>query len=181
MFTINNAISPEEGFIIERAISYLVRNYNESGYNSKPVILHSIRVANLLMEMNYSKKVIVGALLHDIIEDTKITFEQLNKDFGEEICALVSAVSYNKSISDPIAQYKDMYDRIISFGKEAVILKAVDIAVNSLYIHLVSDADKRKQLIEKGTYFLNLTEKFSDELAWKLLKKRNLEEIKKLS
>lgn len=181
MFTLNHAISPEDSFEIEKAISYLVVNYNESGHNPKPVVLHSLRVATILMEMGYDKKIIVGAILHDIIEDTKVTSEKLERDFGKKILALVTAVSYNKSITDPIEQYKDMYNRVLEHGRDAVVLKSIDIAVNSLYINLVSDVEKQKQLIKKGMQFLNLTDKFSDEPAWELLKKRNLEEIAKLS
>ncbi|MEP7162197.1 MAG: hypothetical protein ABI747_00320 [Candidatus Moraniibacteriota bacterium] len=92
---------------------------------------------------------------------------------------LVLAVTYDESIVDPLEQDKDMYDRVVASGKEAIVLKAVDIAVNSLYIHLVPDIDKRKVLVEKGTYFLNLTHQFSEEPAWMLLKERNLEEIGK--
>jgi (p)ppGpp synthase/HD superfamily hydrolase len=181
MFTMNHAISPEDSFEIEKAISYLVANYSESGHNPKPVILHSLRVAAMLMEMGYDKKIIVGAILHDIIEDTKVTHEKLERDFTKEILALVTAVSYNKSIADPIERYKDMYNRVLNYGRDAVVLKSIDIAVNSLYIHLVSDIEKQKQLIKKGTQFLKLTKKFLDEPAWELLKKRNLEEIAKLS
>jgi guanosine-3',5'-bis(diphosphate) 3'-pyrophosphohydrolase len=181
MFTLNHAISPEDSFEIEKAILYLVTNYNESGHNPKPVILHSLRIANMLMEMGYDKKIIIGAVLHDIIEDTNVTDEQLKEDFGQEILDLVIAVSYDESISDPVEQYKDMYDRVLVYGKDAVVLKSVDIAVNSLYIDLVPNPDKRRQLVEKGTYFLDLMEAFSSEPAWQLLKTRNLEEIAKLS
>jgi DNA-dependent RNA polymerase auxiliary subunit epsilon len=65
--------------------------------------------------------------------------------------------------------------------RSAVVLKSIDIAVNSLYIDLVPDPDKRRQLVEKGTYFLDFMEAFSSEPAWQLLKSRNLEEIAKLS
>lgn len=175
MFTLHHAISPEDSFEIEKAISYLVTNYNESGHNPKPVILHSLRIANMLMEMGYDKKIIIGAVLHDVIEDTNVTNEQLREDFGQEVLDLVIAVSYDESISDPIGQYKDMYDRVLAYGKDAVVLKSVDIAVNSLYIDLVPDTNKRRQLVEKGTYFLNLVEAFSSEPAWQLLKNRTLE------
>jgi guanosine-3',5'-bis(diphosphate) 3'-pyrophosphohydrolase len=180
MFNFNNAISPEDSFEIEKAISYLVINYNKSGHNSKPVILHSLRVAALLMEMGYSKKIIIGAILHDIMEDTSVTQDQFREEFGDDMLALVESVSYNSLITDPVESYKDMYDRVITYGKEAVVLKAVDIAVNSMYINLVQDFDKRKQLVEKGTYFLDIADKFSDEPAWKLLKERNLKVITNL-
>ena len=181
MFTLNHAISPEDSFEVEKAIAYLVTNYNKSGHNPKPVILHSLRIANVLMEMEYDKKIIIGAVLHDIIEDTNVTDKQLREDFGQEVLDLVIAVSYDESISDPVEQYKDMFNRVVEYGKDAVVLKSVDIAVNSLYLYLVSDQDKRRQLVEKGTYFLELTEAFSSEPAWQLLKTRNLEEISKLS
>lgn len=180
MFTLSHAISPEDSFAIEKAISYLVTNYNKSGHNPKPVILHSLRIANMLMEMNYNKNVIIGAVLHDVVEDTEVNTKKLQDDFGTDVATLVTAVSYDESIVNPIEQYKDMYDRVLSYGKDAVVLKAVDIAVNSLYLQLVTDIKKRKELVQKGTYFLELTENFSTEPAWQLLKIRNQEEIEKL-
>ncbi len=180
MYIFNNAISPEDSFEVEKTITYLVNNYNKSGHNPKPVILHSLRIAMILLEMGYSKKIVVAAILHDIVEDTDITLEQLSEDFDEEICILVNAVSYDESISSPIMQYKDMFNRIIGIGRDAVILKCIDISVNSLYINLVPDRDKQKELIRKGAYFLELTKDFSDEPAWKLLKSRNLEESKRI-
>lgn len=181
MFTLSHTLSPEDGFEVEKAISYLVVEYNKSGHNPKPVILHSIRVASMLLEMGYNKEILVSAILHDIIEDTDVTPEKLKQDFGQEIFDLVTATSYDESIADPIEQYKDMFNRVLVCGKGAVVLKAVDIAVNSLYIHLVPDTNKRRQLVEKGTYFLNLTKSFSNEPAWQLLKVRNQEEMAKLS
>ncbi len=180
MFKFKNDISPEDSFEVEKAISYLVFNYNKTGHNPKPVILHSLRIAMLLLEMGYDKKIIIGAILHDILEDTKVTKEQLKTEFGEEMLSLVVSVSYDNTITDPIKLYKDMFDRVLANGKEAVVLKAVDIAVNSLYINLVPEYHKRKILVEKGIYFLNLTKKFSSEPAWKLLQARNEECIKKL-
>lgn len=175
------AISPKDSFVIEKAISYLVSHHNKSGHNSKPVILHSLRIANILMEMGYKNTIIIGAMLHDIIEDTDVTEEELKQYFGQKIRNLVKTVSYNEMILDPIEQYKDMYDRVLALGKDAIVLKSVDMAVNSLYIDLVPDINKRRQLVDKGTYFLDLTKDYSDEPAWQLLKTRNQEEISKLS
>lgn len=180
MFALTHAISPEDSFSIEKAILFLVGKYESSGHNPKPVILHSLRVASILMEMGYDKRIIIGAVLHDIIEDADVTEDDVKQNFGGETLALVNAVSYDGTISDPVEQYKEMFDRVLSQGRDAVVVKAVDIAVNSLYIDLVSDAEKRRLLIEKGRYFLELTKDFSSEPAWKLLKKRNTEELSKL-
>ncbi len=181
MLKMRNAIPPNQGFEIEKAISCLVTNYNKSGHNQKPVILHSFRVAMMLLEMGYEKQIVIGAILHDILEDTDMTSGQLKEEFGQEILELVLAVSYDESIKDPIEQYKEMYKRIVVYGKDAVVLKTVDIAVNSLYISLVPDDKKQRALVEKGTYFLELTKDYEKEPAWQLLKERNIEEIARLS
>ncbi len=180
MFNLKSAISPKESFKVEQAISFLIINYNHSGHNPKPVILHSLRVAMLLMEMGYSTKIIIGAVLHDILEDTAVKPEEITKSFGEDILQLIDAVSYDESIKDPVDRYVDMFNRVVGYGKEAVVLKAADIAVNSLYISLVTDQDTQKHLVEKGSYFLKLTEEYSNEPSWQLLHQRNLEEISKL-
>ena len=56
-------------------------------------INHPLSVAALLAEKRLDSSTIVAALLHDTLEDTKITREELAREFGEEIAGLVDSVS----------------------------------------------------------------------------------------
>ena len=66
----------------------------------KPMIIHPINVANILSEYGYDDNVVAAAYLHDVIEDTKYTKEDLLKEFNEDIVSLVlGATEEDKSLS----------------------------------------------------------------------------------
>ena len=66
----------------------------------KPMIIHPINVANILSEYGYDDNVVAAAYLHDVIEDTKYTKEDLLKEFNEYIVSLVlGATEEDKSLS----------------------------------------------------------------------------------
>ena len=66
----------------------------------KPMIIHPINVANILIEYGYDDNVVAAAYLHDVIEDTKYTKEDLLKEFNEDIVSLVlGATEEDKSLS----------------------------------------------------------------------------------
>ncbi len=63
---------------------------------SKPMIIHPIDVANILEEQNFDDNVIAAGYLHDVVEDTNYTINDIEKNFGEDIASLV----YNASEPD---------------------------------------------------------------------------------
>ena len=66
----------------------------------KPKIIHPINVANILQEYNFDDNVIAAGYLHDVIEDTNYTKEDLLKSFGEDVVSLVlGATEEDKSLS----------------------------------------------------------------------------------
>ena len=82
-----NGIMTKERMLLgkemDKAVHYAAKNILESGHNTKPVLSHSFRVAELLYQLGYSKDIVVAATLHDLIEDTDVTYEQLKVDFSE--------------------------------------------------------------------------------------------------
>ena len=80
--------------VIEKAFVVADRlhegQFRQSG---DPYIIHPVNVAYILAKLGMDEDTIVGGLLHDVVEDTEYTEEQLIADFGEEICALVDGVT----------------------------------------------------------------------------------------
>lgn len=62
-------------------------------YSGEPYIIHPAAVAKILAEIGMSAKTIAAALLHDTIEDTSATRDEIEEQFGEEILFLVEGVS----------------------------------------------------------------------------------------
>lgn len=66
----------------------------------KPMIMHPIGVGQLLKSFGYDDNVIAAGFLHDVVEDTKYTIEDIEKEFGSDIASLVMGASEpDKSLS----------------------------------------------------------------------------------
>lgn len=172
-------LNPIDSQDVEQAISYLVKSIEETGHNPKPVILHSIRTAMYLDRNGYSADLVVAALLHDLIEDSDATIEQIRQKFGDKVAALVDANSFDESIQDKTEQYKHLFDKSLKTGKEALIIKAADILDNSDYYHLAGSKELESHLIEKMSYFIELSKDIlKDEIVWNELRIKH-ESLKK--
>lgn len=180
IYTMERFISPGDSFVVERAIHYLVSEYAKSGRNPKPVVLHSIRLSLHLLELGYDTNVIVTGLLHDLIEDSDVTLQDIREKFGTDIAKWVEAVSFNPDIEDPVRQYQEMFARTVAAGKVPVVVKAADLHANSLYIKLVPEVEKQRILMEKIRYFLDIATAFQNEPIIQRLKQRYEEERNRL-
>ena len=147
-----------ENKIIERAILFLVHEYTKTGFNEKPVIFHSLRVACRLVETDSPTITIVAAILHDLIEDSEVKLSQIRKNFGNDVAKLVDAVSFKSNISNKKQQYIEMFKRIKKVGREAFIIKCADILDNSDYYSFGNNQDSEKLLLNKFEYFLTVAE-----------------------
>jgi len=66
--------------------------------SGEPYFSHCVAVAKILSEMHVPPSIVAAGLLHDTVEDTKITLEDIRRDFGDEIGKLVDAVTKLKSL-----------------------------------------------------------------------------------
>ena len=80
--------------MIEKA--YKVASEAHEGQNRKsgePYIIHPLCVAIILADLELDKETIVAGLLHDAVEDTWMTYEEVEKEFGSEVALLVDGVT----------------------------------------------------------------------------------------
>ncbi|WP_207591836.1 HD domain-containing protein [Halomontanus rarus] len=148
---------------IERAIRYLVHSFESSGDNQKPVILHSTRVGMDLYDRDYEKRIVISGLLHDLVEDTDVTSDEIRSKFGEDVANIVDATSFDENIGDYLERQYNMYERCFELGRSAVAVKAADILDNSDYYGLGDSEELQKNQIEKMEYFIEKSEPYIGE------------------
>jgi len=64
--------------------------------SGEPYVFHVISVAEILLSLNLDTPSLMAALLHDVVEDTDITLEQMEQKFGKEVATLVDSVTKMK-------------------------------------------------------------------------------------
>ena len=87
--------------LIEKAYKFAEKAHaGQKRLSGEEYIVHPLNVANFLAELGLDPSTIVAGFLHDILEDTKITLEELRKEFGEDITFLVEGMTKLRKISD---------------------------------------------------------------------------------
>ena len=88
----NNPNSNEE--IIRRAYEYAdSKHKDQNRVSGEKYIIHPLHVAYILAELELDDSTICAALLHDVVEDTSATHEDIVTEFGEEIADMVDGVT----------------------------------------------------------------------------------------
>lgn len=119
--------------MIHKAIEFAAkahRNQVRKGSDA-PYIVHPFEVAHILTENKCSKNLIIAGLLHDTVEDTHVEIDDIEREFGSEVAALVAACSEDKSKSWEVRKQHT----IDYLGREA-----------SMDVMLLSLADKLSNL-----------------------------------
>lgn len=93
--------NPEELDKIYQAYLFASEKHkNQVRKSGDPYIVHLLCVARILSELNTGPTTIIAGLLHDTIEDTDTTEEEITEKFGKEVCYLVQGVTKVTRLSD---------------------------------------------------------------------------------
>lgn len=91
---LNSYLPPEQVSTIKRAYYYAEQaHYGQARRTGEPYVTHPLAVATVLARMHMDHESIMAALLHDVIEDTGVSKEDIRTQFGEEVADLVDGVS----------------------------------------------------------------------------------------
>lgn len=135
--------------VIERAYTVAERAHRgQKRRSGEPYITHPIAVAQILADLGVAPVVIAAALLHDTVEDTDYTLEQLTDDFGEEIAMLVDGVTkLDKVKYGDSAQAETVRKMVVAMSKDirVLVIKLADRLHNARTWGFVpGDSAKRK-------------------------------------
>lgn len=102
-----------------------------NGSGGMPYVEHPMRVAALLDEHDYRQEVLAAALLHDVVEDSETTLEELRAEFGDEVAGLVGALTDDESIDSYRERKAEHRERVAAANGEALAIYAADKLTNS--------------------------------------------------
>ena len=118
--------------LIDRAVEYAdAKHLHQKRKDGSPYIIHPLAVAEIVAEMGLDIDAILGALLHDCIEDTDASHEDIEKIFGQTVAELVEGVTKltraNFSTSEQ-AQMENLRKMFMAMSKDirVVLIKIAD-------------------------------------------------------
>ncbi|MBQ7043959.1 MAG: bifunctional (p)ppGpp synthetase/guanosine-3',5'-bis(diphosphate) 3'-pyrophosphohydrolase [Clostridia bacterium] len=87
-------MSEEEIGYIKRAYEIAFKAHDgQFRHSGEPYIIHPVQVAQILYKLGMDSESMVAALLHDVVEDTELTEDDVKKEFGEDVANLVEGVT----------------------------------------------------------------------------------------
>jgi (p)ppGpp synthase/HD superfamily hydrolase len=101
-----------------------------NGSGGMPYIEHPMRVAALLDEHGFGDEVLAAALLHDVVEDSDTTLDELREKFGGEVAGLVGAMTDDESIDDYRQRKAEHRERLAAAPTEAMAIYGADKLTN---------------------------------------------------
>ncbi len=85
---------PEDVERIHRAFEYISEKHrDQKRVSGEPYVVHPLHVAKILADLNMDATTVVGGLLHDVLEDTDATYEELESLFGRDVADIVEGVT----------------------------------------------------------------------------------------
>ena len=142
--------------LLNQAYVFTVKKHGDQKRASgDPYFSHPVEVAGILTELKLDEPTIVTGLLHDTLEDTDATYEELQRLFGEEVAQLVDGVTKLSKLeltTDQNKQAENFRKLLVATANDirVLIVKLADRLHNMRTLDYIQDP-KRKQRIAKET------------------------------
>lgn len=147
--------NPEADTDIIREAYYFAEKHHEGQKRNsgEDYIVHPFNVAYILAEMNMDVSTIIAGLLHDTIEDTSVTYDDVKEKFGEEVADLVDGVTKLKMLSYQTKQEKqaeNIRKMVLAMAKDirVIIVKFADRLHNMRTLEYMTPEKKHDKALE---------------------------------
>ncbi|RLV50191.1 bifunctional (p)ppGpp synthetase/guanosine-3',5'-bis(diphosphate) 3'-pyrophosphohydrolase [Nocardioides mangrovicus] len=159
--------------LIERA--YLTAERHHEGQlrrSGDPYITHPLAVTTILADIGMTEPTLVAALLHDTVEDTDYTLDQLRADFGEEVALLVDGVTkLDKVRYGDSAQSETIRKMIVAMSRDirVLVIKLADRLHNMRTLRYLKQETQERKARETLEIFAPLAHRLGmNTLKWEL-------------
>ncbi|MBC2665214.1 bifunctional (p)ppGpp synthetase/guanosine-3',5'-bis(diphosphate) 3'-pyrophosphohydrolase [Novosphingobium flavum] len=138
--------------VLNRAYVYTVQKHgSQKRASGDPYFSHPVEVAGLMTELELDQETIVTALLHDTVEDTLATIEEIDKLFGPDVARLVDGVTKLSKIeamteSERAAENLRKFLLAMSEDLRVLLVKLADRLHNMRTLHFIKSEDKRRRI-----------------------------------
>ena len=134
-------------------------------YSGMPYIVHPIEVATIVQTVEHSDEMIAAALLHDVVEDTDYSFEDIAKEVSPEVADLVKGLTDVSSPQDGNRKVRKAIDKdhLAEQNAEVQTIKLADVISNSQDIK-ANDPKFAKVYIEEMKALLEVLTKGDNTL-----------------
>jgi (p)ppGpp synthase/HD superfamily hydrolase len=148
--------------LVQRALLFATIAHDEQKrkYTGEPYIVHPIEVAEIVRSVAHDDEMIAAALLHDVVEDTSVTIEEITDAFGDDVADLVSDLTDVSKPEDGNRKFRKSLDRDHSAqaSARAQTVKLADLISNSADILKNDPSFAKVYLHEKALLLEVLTQ-----------------------
>jgi GTP diphosphokinase / guanosine-3',5'-bis(diphosphate) 3'-diphosphatase len=137
-----------------------------------PYITHPLAVATILADIGMTEPTLVAALLHDTVEDTPYTLDELRSDFGDEVAQLVDGVTkLDKVQYGETAQAETIRKMIVAMARDirVLVIKLADRLHNMRTVRYVKQSTQERQATESLDIYAPLAHRLGmNTIKWEL-------------
>ena len=147
----------EDKDLLKKAYNFASDGHmNQKRASGEPYITHPLQVALYLSDLSMDLETIIAAILHDLIEDTDITYKNIKKEFGSDVANIVDGVTKLDRIqynSNEEAKAEAIRKMVIAMSKDirVLILKLADRLHNIQTIKYLADY-KQERIASETLY-----------------------------
>ena len=152
--------------------------------SGEPYIIHPLCVAIILADLELDKETIVAGLLHDVVEDTVMTQEELAHEFGDEVALLVDGVTklgqLNYSADKVEVQAENLRKMFLAMAKDirVILIKLADRLHNMRTLQYMKESKQKEKARETMDIYAPIAQRLGiskvktelDDLSLKYLK-----------